>query len=239
MVPNIDLHVASEHISQCRCLAAIRNVDHVDAGHHLEQFARQMACRSVAARRHVDLARVGLGISDELGNGLRRERWVYRHNEGDRDDACDGCDVAEEVEIEFLVKRHIDRGRRADQEEGVAVRRRIHDHLRTNIAAGSRPVLDDKLLAETLRQPLADQTSDDVGRSAGGKWDDDAHRPRRIGLRPRDARHGRQRGSARGQMQKFSAGKFHDACSVYNLAGGAHKTAACRGRCLQRRYSGS
>ena len=43
----------------------------------------------------------------------------------------------------------------------------------------------------------------------GGKADDDAHRPRRIGLRPRDARHGRQRGSARCQMQKLSAGKFH------------------------------
>ena len=35
----------------------------------------------------------------------------------------------------------------------------------------------------------------------------DAHRPRRIGLRPRDARHGRQRGSARGQMQKLSGGE--------------------------------
>src|SRR5262249_18630181 len=33
--------------------------------------------------------------------------------------------------------------------------------------------------------------------------------PRRIGLRPRDARHGRERGSAGGQMQKISAGEFH------------------------------
>src|SRR6266511_584383 len=32
---------------------------------------------------------------------------------------------------------------------------------------------------------------------------------RRIGLRPNEARPGRQRGSARGQMQKISAGKFH------------------------------
>ena len=46
-------------------------------------------------------------------------------------------------------------------------------------------------------------------RAAGGNADDQAHRPRRIGLRPRDARHGRQRGSARCQMQKLSAGKFH------------------------------
>ena len=43
--------------------------------------------------------------------------------------------------------------------------------------------------------------------TAGGKADDDAHRPRRIGLRPRDARHGRQRGSARGQMQKLFGGE--------------------------------
>src|SRR5262249_55975508 len=35
-------------------------------------------------------------------------------------------------------------------------------------------------------------------------------RPRRIGLRPSEVRHGRQRGSACGQMQKFpSVGKFH------------------------------
>src|SRR6266496_1092699 len=104
----------------------------------------------------VTLPGVGPGIGDELGKCLRRERWVYRHNEGDRDDACDGCNVAEEVEIEFFVKRRIDRGRGADQEEGVSVRRRIHDQLRTNIAAGSWPVLDDKLLAKTLREPLAD-----------------------------------------------------------------------------------
>src|SRR5262245_65008113 len=37
---------------------------------------------------------------------------------------------------------------------------------------------------------------------------DDAHRPRRIGLRPSDARYGRQRGSG-GQMQEFAEGKFH------------------------------
>src|SRR5207248_800957 len=81
------LHPASEQISECRRFAAIRNVDHVDAGHHLEQLARQMACRSVATRAHVDLARILFGISNKLGNCLRRDRWVYRHNEGNRDDA--------------------------------------------------------------------------------------------------------------------------------------------------------
>src|SRR5262249_21214131 len=41
------------------------------------------------------------------------------------------------------------------------------------------------------------------------KPDDDANRPCRIGLRLRDARKSRQRGSASGEMQKFATGKFH------------------------------
>ena len=51
----------------------------------------------------------------------------------------------------------------------------------------------------------------------GGKANNDAHRPRRIGLRPSNTRHGRQRGSARGQMKKLSAGKFHLALPFASL----------------------
>src|SRR5262245_10035719 len=40
-------------------------------------------------------------------------------------------------------------------------------------------------------------------RAAGGKTDDQAHRPRRIVLRSRQPRYGWQRGSACGQMQKL------------------------------------
>src|SRR5262245_61515984 len=75
--------------------------------------------------------------------------------------------------------------------------------------AAARPVVDNKLLAKPFRQPLPHQACSYVGAAARSKADDHAHRPRRIGLRPRDARHGWQRGSARGQMQKISAGKFH------------------------------
>ena len=132
---------------------------------------------------------------------------------GTSDDARDRRDVADEIEIELVVERRVDRVRERRQEERVAVGRRTHDRLGANIVAGARPVLDDEWLAEPLRQPLSHQAREDVGRAAGGKADDDAHRPRRIGLRPSDARHGRQRGSARGQMQEFAAGKFHGAPS--------------------------
>src|SRR5262249_22828688 len=73
-----------------------------------------------------------------------------------------------------------------------------------------RPVLDDEWLTETLRQPLTDQAGKHVDHAARGKAGDQAHRPCRIGLRPRDARDGRQRGSASRQMQKLPpVGNFH------------------------------
>jgi hypothetical protein len=43
----------------------------------------------------------------------------------------------------------------------------------------------------------------------GANPTDNAHRPSRIGLGSRDARQGRQRDSARHEMQELSAGKFH------------------------------
>ena len=113
---------------------------------------------------------------------------MYQHDKGAADDARDRRDVADEIEIELVVERRVDRVRRTDQEERVAVRRRTHDRLGGDIATGARPVLDDEWLAEPLRQPLTHQAREDVVRTAGGKADDDAHRPRRIGLRPREAR---------------------------------------------------
>jgi hypothetical protein len=54
------------------------------------------------------------------------------------------------------------------------------------------------------------QTRKRVAYAAGAKAHNDPHRPGRIGLRPRNARDGRQRGSTRGEMQKLpSVGKVH------------------------------
>src|SRR5215472_2265654 len=117
--------------------------------------------------------------------------------------------IADEIEIEFLVQRDVNRIRRSGQEERIAVRRRAHDRLGGDVAASACPVLNNELLTEPLREPLSYQTRDDVARTAGAIADDQAHRPRWIGLRPSQARNGWERGSARGQMQKISAGKFH------------------------------
>src|SRR5262245_5584795 len=135
---------------------------------------------------------------------------MYHHDEGCANDASDRRDVADEIEIELVVERRIDRVGRSDQEERVAVCRRAHDRFGTNIAARARPVLDDEWLAQPLGQPLTHRTGDEVVSAARADWHDQTHRPRRIGLRESEPRHARECGSTRGQMQKLSTvGKFH------------------------------
>ena len=125
-----------------------------------------------------------------------------------------GAMSRDEIEIEIVVERRIDGVRRDGQHQRVAVRRRSYDDLGADIAAGARPIVDEEWLPEPLRQPLTDQARDDVGRAAGRNSHDQTHRPRRICLRSRDARHDRERGSARCQVQECAAGKFHSVQSA-------------------------
>src|SRR5947207_1582176 len=116
-----------------------------------------MAHRSHAARRHADLAWITFGISDELRDRPGRNRRVHHHNVGLAADGRDRRDVAYEIEIEVVVKRRVPRVSRSNLQQRVAVRWRAHDRFGTKIAAGARPVLDDKRLTEAFRQPVADQ----------------------------------------------------------------------------------
>jgi len=158
-----------------------------------------------------DGARISFGVGNELGNRLGRKGWIYHHDVGLAANARDRRDVADEIIVELVVKSRVDRVRLTRQEERVTVTRCTHDRLGADIGAGTRPVLDDEWLAKSFRKPLPDQAGRDVDRSAGGKSNDDAYWPRRIGLRARDPRHDRECGSARCQMQKLAAGKFHGA----------------------------
>jgi hypothetical protein len=123
-------------------------------------------------------------------------------------------------------------------EQRVAVWGLAHDCLGADIAARAHAVLNDEWLTEALRQPLTDQACVQVDHPARRKRRDQAHRPRRIGLRACDARSSRERGSARCQMQKTSAGKFHGVPSTIYVQRGrvvridyARLTEARKGQC--------
>src|SRR5262245_3741610 len=140
------------------------------------------------------------------------------HNKRRTADAGDSCNIADEIETKLIVEGRVDRVAGEDQKKRIAVRLRPHDRLRADIAARARSIVDNELLAQPLRELLSNQTSYCVGRTARRVADDDAHRPRRIGLRSRGSPHGRQRSSARGKMQKLSAGKFHFDPSLSGLS---------------------
>src|SRR6516225_5571838 len=139
---------------------------------------------------------------------------MYHDDIGRPHDACDWRDIADEIVVELVVECRVDRIETTDQEKRVAVCGRANCGLGADIAAAARPVVDNELLAEPLRQPLSDQAREDVGRAGRGEWHDQTHRSRRIGLRPCDARHCGQRGSACCEMQELAAGKFHSGPSA-------------------------
>src|SRR5207249_2347487 len=95
--------------------------------------------------------------------------------------------------------------------QSITVRCCTHDCLGPNVAACTWSIFNNEWLPQPLSQPLSHHTRNDVPRAAGRKVNDNAHWPRRIGLGSCNARHGRQRSSARGQMQKLPSGKLHGA----------------------------
>src|SRR5262249_62054375 len=92
---------------------------------------------------------------------------------------------------EVVVERRVDCVRRGHQEKCVAVRWGTHDRFGADIGAATWAVFYDELLAEPPREPRSDEPRENVGQSAGGRGGDDAHRPRRIVLRPSETRHRR------------------------------------------------
>src|SRR5262249_680644 len=95
------LHLPAEQIGPVT--ATIRHVYQVDTRHHLEQLARDMGAAPAAGRGHVDLARIGFRIGDELGNGFDWESLIDQHAIGRAGNARDRRNVADEIEIEVRI----------------------------------------------------------------------------------------------------------------------------------------
>jgi hypothetical protein len=91
----------------------------------------------------------------------------------------------------------------------VAIRRGIYDRFSRDIAASPWSVLDHELLAQTLREPLPNQTSANVVHSSWSKSDYDPYRPYRISLSARDVRHDRKSSRTSSELQKSTTWKFH------------------------------
>src|SRR5262249_61701957 len=68
-----DMHLSANEIGQRRGRSPIRNMQHVDAGHHFEQLAGHVRNGTVARRSKTDLARMSLSVGDDPGTRLGRK----------------------------------------------------------------------------------------------------------------------------------------------------------------------
>src|SRR6516162_503907 len=99
--------LSAEQIGERGRYPAIWHMNHLNAGHHLEQVASEMGGGSDITRRYGEFARIGLGMGDELRDRARWKREVRHHDFGHAGETCDRRDVAQEIEIEFAVKRRV------------------------------------------------------------------------------------------------------------------------------------
>src|SRR5215510_9601272 len=73
MLSNMTCTCPPMRSGQRRGRSPIRDMQHVDAGHHFEQLAGHVRDGTVARRSKTDLARMGLSVGDELGDRLGRK----------------------------------------------------------------------------------------------------------------------------------------------------------------------
>src|SRR5262245_20020961 len=134
---------------------------------------------------------------------------MHHHNTRYPHDTYDRGDVPDEIEIEICVECGATCIRGGNLQKRIAIGGCLYDRLGADIAASARSGFNYELLGKSLRNPLTHQARRDVANPARGICDDPAHWSRRVSLRLCDTRDGRERGSARGQVQKLSAVNFH------------------------------
>src|SRR5262249_6416832 len=150
-----------------------------------------MARRSVTGRSNVDYPWISLGVGDEFRDRVGWNRWMELHHERSTDEAGDGRNVTNEIEIEPFVQCGVYGIRNTNQKQRIAIGGRLRDGVGPNVCTRARSILDDERLPQTLGQPLADQARRHIGRASRWKSHDDAGRPRRIAFPTSNTQKGR------------------------------------------------
>ena len=155
MVANMNCSAAGEQVVQ-RVGALVGNVLRLGADALAEHEARQVRRRADAGRAVVQLARVGLGVGDELVERLRRQRRDGTTSTlgtsaictiGTRSASGSYGRLLNSVWLTAIGPDRVD-------DQGVAVGRRAHRELGAEVAAGAGLVVDHERLLEALGELL-------------------------------------------------------------------------------------
>ena len=202
-----DRRMARDRCAHRQARAVEWDMHEVETERQAERFADEMSRRARPRRRVAVLAWIGLDESDELTDGLRRHRRVHRDHQGRGHHQGDGVEVLFEFIGDFVVERRVDDVAGIDDQQSVAVGRRLCRAAHADIAAPTAHVLDEELLADMLRQSLRNQAGDHVSRATSRVRHDHAHGAIGVGLRPRQARRSRKCG--RSKLKESTATKLH------------------------------
>ena len=147
----------------------------------LEHLRRQEGDRGRALGGVVELVRIGAHERDELLERVRRDlcRIDEQHARDCRHDSH-GHElrrVVRELQVQTGIDHQRGRGRR---EQRIAVGVRTRHGFRTDASGGPGPILHDNGLPPARRELLTEDARQRVGRTAGGKGDDDPNCPARV-----------------------------------------------------------
>src|SRR5215211_5397880 len=117
-----DLNVSRNQVREHRPGAAIGHVHEVHPCGHFEQLACHVRRSSYARCGKVELARIDLGVGDELRNRSHRYCWVDLHDERRLEHTCDSPNIAQEIEAELIKERCVYRVGASYQKQSVAIR---------------------------------------------------------------------------------------------------------------------
>ena len=192
--PGLDL--AAQHVGHDLRTTLVGDVLEVDAGQLLELLPGQARRRLRTAE--AELAGVGLGIRDELAQGLRGQRRDGDDHPRRASDQRDRRDIGHRVVGHLGLQARIDDVRRDHHHEAVPVGRGLEHEVRSGDAVGARAVLHKNVLPPGFAELLRDLAADDVRAAARRIRHHDAHRlGRKHSLRV--GCYGNQRGDYRSE----------------------------------------
>ena len=160
----------------------VDDVFHLRRGQRLEHLGRQVDRAAGAGGRIGQLAGVRLRMGDQFRHALHRQRRAHHQHVGHRVDLGDRREGRRHVVGHVAEQETVHRQRAGrTQDQGMAVRGRLHAEVGTRVAATARPVVDEDGLAERLGQRRHRHARDHVGDAAGAERNDHADRTVRIG----------------------------------------------------------
>jgi hypothetical protein len=203
------IDMSGEQILHRRAVAAIRHELKTRAGRVLKRNAGEMPGRAHAGYAHCRLVRVGFEPRNQALQIIRWQVLSGRDQQGLVGKLGHRSQIAQEIERQRVERpdQHV-RGRGANAQR-VAIGGRAYDAADADAAGRAGDIFDDNRLAKGHPHALSQNSRQDVGSSARGKWNDHGDGPRRIRVSPCRARHGCSARST-SELQELTASDIHD-----------------------------